>query len=159
MQVTVSTLETNRPPTEDADEFENRAARVATFYLLYALTASSVIYLVVIALLAPSNLRLPGLALGVVLAGAELTWAVRRIRTLAYRVRLTPSGLELSYPLGAPDRVSWPEIERIHQQGSPLLVYRRAGRCIRIPDDGPFAQRVVDTARGCGVAVDPPSPA
>ena len=157
MQVTVSTLEIDRPPTEDADEFENRAARVATFYLLYALTASSVIYLVVIALLAPSGLRLPGLALGVVLAGAELTWAVRRIRALAYRVQLTPSGLELSYPLGAPNHLSWTEIDRVHQQGSPLLVYTRAGRCIRIPDDGPFAQRVVETARRCGVAIDPPA--
>ena len=154
----MATLEA-QPRTDSPNEFENPKTRVAAYNFVTPFAFSFVLFQVMALFVVPANLRLLVMGLGFVWTGISLAWAIWWARVLAWRVQITASGLEFTHAWGPPSRVTWPDIERLRQQGKQLFVYRRAGRQVRISDDGAFAQRVIETARRCGVTIDPPKPA
>src|SRR5690348_15220070 len=90
-------------PRSDTEEFDSPSHRTAGLMLLISAGGGSIGWIVA-AVLAPSSARLPILAVGLVATVVAFWYVVRSVRSLAYRARVTPSGLALEYPVAAPQQ-------------------------------------------------------
>jgi hypothetical protein len=142
----------HRSPESGVEELTSPLHRAAALNLLVSVGAAG-IGGIVFALRLPSSARLPLVAFGLIATTFAVGYVVRSVRSHAYRVRITSTGLELHYAVGNAHEFSWASIASI-EHGEALDVHPREGRPRRIPDTGEFAEHVVEIAVRRGVRVD-----
>ena len=142
----------DQSPESGVEELTNPLHRAAALNLLVSVGGAGIVW-VVVALRLPPAARLPLVAFGLMATALAVGYAVRSVRSHAYRARITPTGLQLHYAVGNVHELSWTSIASI-ERGAALDVHPREGRPRRIPDTGEFAEHVVDIAERRGVRID-----